>query len=417
MAETEDQVSETIHYVAKVRAESQQRIPFSFRSGGHGLTTASVNDGGVILDISQMNQVTLLNEVEVQDGKDGLVQVQAGAKWGDVAAALRPYDLVLTSGNYGDTGVGGHATSGGIGYFVRLHGLTIDRIKGVRLATADGKIRWVDADNEADLFWAIRGGSSQVGMATEFLFEAKKLADPNGEVELPIIFQQAQYNIPSLPDFVKKWGDWIRKAPREMTSFLMISKGRGQGYNVNAMNVWAGTDEEKARPTLEAAMEIGNLKQHQAILTPYPSIVPTPHDRHLGQQQIRYRIALIDYSDETLGQAIADSLEHPATAVIELRSLGGYVHDIDPMETAWPARHQEAFVSAWLQPFGEEEENNAFKPLRDIATGNYGAYGSDLSKENAQRTWPGETGKKLKRIAEEVDPEGLFDQGLTIRDF
>lgn len=411
MAENEQQVIETIKYAAQVRRVTQERVPFSFRSGGHGLTRASVNDGGIVLDISQ------LNKIEVIDPAKGIVSVQAGAKWGAVAKVLTPYNLVISSGNFGDTGVGGLATSGGIGYFVRLHGLTIDHIKGASLVTVDGTSKWVDEENEPELFWAIRGGSSQVGLVTEFLFEAKKLEAPNVADKLPIILQQANYQVENLATFVEKWGQWLRSAPREMTSFLMISEDWRAGYAVSAMNVWAGADQTRALPVLEEAMALDKVVQHHAALLPYPSIVPTPNGAHHGQQNLRIRNGLIDRADHRLGSAIAETLSHSGVAVIELRSLGGAVQDISAQQTAWPARHQEAFVSAWLQPMGAAAETEAFQPIKEFSTGVYGAYTSDLSSENAALTWPAATGEKLKRIAETVDPEGLFDQGLTIRNF
>ncbi|MFM9596948.1 FAD-binding oxidoreductase, partial [Streptomyces scabiei] len=116
-----------------------------------------------------------MNEVTIVDEKSGLVRIQAGALWGDVAKSLNPYQLVISSGDFGDTGVGGLATSGGIGLLVRNSGLTIDHIIGASLVTSDGECHWIDEKHEPDLFWAIRGGSSQVGIVTEFLFKADRL--------------------------------------------------------------------------------------------------------------------------------------------------------------------------------------------------------------------------------------------------
>jgi len=234
-------------------------------------------------------------------------------------------------------------------------------------------------------------------------------------IKEPIIFQQARYSTKDLSVFVENWGQWIRNAPREMTSFLMISKGGRAGYTLNAMNVWAGANQSKALPVLEAAMNIDQVVQHNATLLSYPEIVPTPNDIHRGQQKLRFRNGLVNEADGHLGKAIADTLINVGVAVVELRSLGGAVNDVPTHETAWSARHQEAFVSAWIQPMVDEAEKEAFQPLQEIATGNYGAYSSDLSQENAELTWSGVTGEKLKKIAETVDSTGLFDQGLTIR--
>src|SRR4051794_16200162 len=151
-ARTAEDAAAIVRYASAVRSGTENRVPFSVRSGGHGIAGTSTNDAGVILDLSR------LADIRVIDPNAGIVQAQAGAIWGDVALVLEPHDLALTSGNFGDTGVGGLATAGGVGYFARSQGLTIDHIVAAKLHTADGEIRWVDAARDPDLFWAIRGG-------------------------------------------------------------------------------------------------------------------------------------------------------------------------------------------------------------------------------------------------------------------
>ncbi|WP_080486442.1 FAD-binding oxidoreductase, partial [Oenococcus oeni] len=179
MARTKNEAAASIKYASRVRKETGIDVPFSFRSGGHGISMASVNNDGIILDISK------LKKVEIVDINKGLVKVQAGAVWGDVAEFLNRFHLVISSGDFGDTGVGGLSTSGGIGLLVRSFGLTIDHILAAKVITADGEIRSVDKDNEPDLFWAIRGGSSQIGLVTELLFQADKI-EPENQYQCPI---------------------------------------------------------------------------------------------------------------------------------------------------------------------------------------------------------------------------------------
>ncbi|MFR3686247.1 MAG: FAD-dependent oxidoreductase, partial [Enterococcus sp.] len=118
LAETEEQVMDTINYTASIKQD--QKFPLSVRSGGHGLSATSVNDRGIILDLSRMNQISVI------DKEQGIVKVQAGALWGDVAVKLHSDQLVISSGDHGDTGVGGLAVSGGMGTILRSFGLTID---------------------------------------------------------------------------------------------------------------------------------------------------------------------------------------------------------------------------------------------------------------------------------------------------
>ena len=132
LAETEEQVIETINYTARIRQDQNEKFPLSVRCGGHGLAATSVNDQGVILDLSQMNQISVV------DKEKGLVNVQAGALWSDVAVKLHSDQLVISSGDHGDTGVGGLAVSGGMGTILRSFGLTIDKVIEATIITADG---------------------------------------------------------------------------------------------------------------------------------------------------------------------------------------------------------------------------------------------------------------------------------------
>lgn len=406
MAENETHVSEAVQFISNLRKETGENIPFSVRSGGHGMSGSSTNNGGVLLDLSKMNKI------EVVDEAKKLVRIQAGANWGNVAKALAPYDLLITSGNFGDVGVGGIASSGGIGYFVRSEGLTIDHIKGVTLVTADGVIHHLDEENEPELFWGVRGGGTQLGVLTEVLFEA--IAVNSDSKDASIIYQNVVYSTENIAGFVKNWGEWIKKTPNEMTSFLMLQKSGAKSFHISATNVWATTDVEKATPYLEQAVTLEKIVDHRATIVSYPNIIPHPESAHMGQQRIQIWNALLDQADSQLGKAIEESFSNPNTLAMELRSIGGVMNEVAPDATAWAARHQEAFISVWMQPTSQVVQEQAFAPIQKLSTGVYGAYSSNTTPEVANLAWPGETGKRLKTLMDQVDPDHLFDQGIHL---
>lgn len=113
-------------------ARRHLHLPLSIRSGGHGLSGRSTNDGGIVVDLRH------LNGIEVLEPTRRLVRLGPGARWKDVALALQPQGWALSSGDSGGVGVGGLATSGGIGLLAREHGLTIDRLVGAQVVLADG---------------------------------------------------------------------------------------------------------------------------------------------------------------------------------------------------------------------------------------------------------------------------------------
>lgn len=406
VARTEEEVAEAVRYAARVRREVGH-VPFSVRSGGHGIAGHSTNDGGIVLDVSALREVRLLDE------PSNRFRAQPGASWGDVAQPLARRDLAITSGNFGGTGVGGLAVSGGVGYFVRSQGLTIDHVRAVRLVTADGAVHEVDAERDPELFWAVRGGGAQLGVATAFVFDAETMGSADGNAG--VIRQTVHHRVTDLPSFMRRWGCFLAVAPRALTSFLRIHAAGADGFVVAATNVWAGSDPDIAIPQLEAYLDLEEVIGQEAVLASYAGIVPHTRSEHVGQQRIQLRSGLVDRADESLGAALEAVLANPVAALAEVRSLGGAESDVPVDATAWAHRHQQALVAAWVHPAGDAAIDAAWAPLEALSTGVYAAYTSDTRPELAAKAWPGETGERLRAVAERVDPDGLFDAGLILR--
>ena len=134
------------------------------RGGGHSWPGKSVCDGGIMIDLSQMNTV-------VADADTQRATAQGGALLNALDTAALEKGLVTTAGVVSHTGVGGYTLGGGFGRLNRKYGLTIDNVLGATIVTADGQVRTVSAENEPDLFWAIRGGGGNFGVVTEFIYQ------------------------------------------------------------------------------------------------------------------------------------------------------------------------------------------------------------------------------------------------------
>lgn len=115
-----------------VKFACEQSLPLSVRSGGHSIAGHSTNDGGLVIDLSHMNAITV-------DPEKRIARLEPGLIWNEVAQTLQPYGLALSSGDTGTVGVGGLLLGGGIGWMVRKYGLTIDHVRAVELVTADGE--------------------------------------------------------------------------------------------------------------------------------------------------------------------------------------------------------------------------------------------------------------------------------------
>src|SRR3954470_14470311 len=148
--------------IGAVNFAREHKLTLAVRGGGHnGAGLASV-DGGLVIDLSRMKGIHVNPAART-------VRVEGGCTWGDVDHATHPFGLATPSGFLSSTGVGGLTLGGGIGYLSPTYGLTIDNLLGVDMVLADGSFVTADAEQNSDLFWAVRGGGGNFGVVTSFL--------------------------------------------------------------------------------------------------------------------------------------------------------------------------------------------------------------------------------------------------------
>ncbi|TMC35826.1 MAG: FAD-binding oxidoreductase, partial [Chloroflexi bacterium] len=138
-------------------------VELAIRSGGHSPVGSSLSDGGIVLDLQDMRRV----EVDVAKQT---AWAETGATAVEFATAAGAHGLGVSFGDTGSVGLGGITLGGGVGYLVRKHGLTIDNLIAAEIVTANGAVRRIDAEHEPDLFWALRGGGGNFGVATRLGF-------------------------------------------------------------------------------------------------------------------------------------------------------------------------------------------------------------------------------------------------------
>ena len=189
------------------RSTSRARtsLPIAIRAGGHnGAGLASVDDG-VVLDLSRLKAISV-------DPQTGTVSVGGGCLWGEVDAATHEHGLAVPAGVVSTTGVAGLTLGGGTGYLTRRHGLTIDNLLSADLVLADGRQVTASADENPDLFWAIRGGGGNFGVVTEFTFQAHP--------STTIVGGPTFWALEDADALLAAYREWLPSAPRNVMGFF-----------------------------------------------------------------------------------------------------------------------------------------------------------------------------------------------------
>ncbi|MGR2752421.1 FAD-binding oxidoreductase [Agromyces arachidis] len=378
-----------------VRAAVAAGVPFAVRSGGHGSVPAT---GGLVVDLSGLAAIELAD--------DGLVHVGPGAHWGDVAAALAPHGLGITSGDTRDVGVGGLALGGGIGWLVRGHGLTIDNLRGAELVTAAGDVLLIDADSHPDLFWAIRGGGGNFGIVTRFTFQPARV---DGLVGGHVAFDESDPRA-----VLGAWRDVMRDGPDELNSTLLVMPPL--------------MPEMPAGPQLAVALQ-GSEAELRRLLAPLLSL-PSVTEVSLGPvgygdlledappgappfELIGGNGFVPDLSDDAL-DAFAATLDHELPTMLLLRGLGGAFSRVAPDATAIAQRDGEAlFAVNRMVPAGAAPETVAvarsgIDAALAFTNGRYANFTPEFGADIVAEIFPPETLARLRAVKREVDPDDVF---------
>jgi len=381
-------------------ARDQAGVAMSVRSGGHGISGRSTNDGGIVIDVSA------LNTIEIVDEATRRVRLGPGARWMDVAAALAPHGWALSSGDYGGVGVGGLATAGGIGWLVREHGLTIDHLKSAQIVLADGTVETASPVQNPDLFWAIRGAGANFGIVTSFEFEADEVGD--------IGFAQLAFDATDTAGFFERWGAAVEAAPREVTSFVILGPPRGGQPPVGHVMVavdFADADTVLAR--LQPLAAIAPLAASDARMTSYAAVMANASpDPHAGQGEPVTRSGLVRHITPELGIAIEKLMATGIVYFFQIRSLGGAVGDVPVEATAFG--HRDANFA--LVAFGTDRArlDEAWEDIHRYTRGLYLSFETDTRAERLGDAFPEATLSRLRVLKGRYDPDNVFRDNFNI---
>ncbi|GGO30097.1 hypothetical protein GCM10010116_60280 [Microbispora rosea subsp. aerata] len=390
---TVDQVVEGLAYALS------QDVPFSVRSAGHGISGRSTNDGGIVLDVGA------LDSVQVVDPATRRVRLGAGATWGQVAETLAPRGWAISSGDFGGVGVGGLATTGGIGLLGRKFGLTIDHVVAAQVVTADGRVLHASREENPDLLWGLRGAGGNLGVVTWVEIEAMELGD--------VVFSQMTLDARDTAGLLERWGAAMEKAPRELTSFLVLSPPqRDRDAIAQLMTVYAGADADTAVKELERLAEAGPLLGHQGYVLPYSGVVQPVDRHHTGGGDPAVRSGLVTHLDGEVSRAFERIARSRQAYFLQIRATGGAAHDLAPDATAYPHRHQNFLLTAMglSQPALNAAWDAEVAPHTD---GVYLSFDTDTRPGRLLDAF-GDNLARLRQIKRAYDPGNVFRANFPI---
>jgi FAD/FMN-containing dehydrogenase len=391
---------------AVVRLAQEHGLPLGVRSGGHSLTGASIVDDGIVIDVRRLTAIDLDVDARTAWAGSGLTAVA-------FCEALSEHRLALGFGDTGSVGVGGITLGGGVGYLARKYGLTIDSLLGAELVTADGEIRQIDAVNEPDLFWAIRGGGGNFGVATRFHFRLANVPAFTGGLLIQ----------PATAESVAAFVAAAQAAPDEVTVIANVMPAPampgvpedvvGKVVIFGIVAVAAPDDEAKGllEPFRSIAAPIADVLQP----IPYAKIYP-PEDDSYHPLAVS-RNLFIDAFDVSTAGGILERLaasDAPLRAC-QIRPYGGAVSRVPNEATAYAHRDRRIMVNVAAFYEGEQDKDAKTAWVEDFARwlsgGDDAAYVNFLGDEGADRiraAYPHGTYERLAQLKRRYDPTNLF---------
>jgi FAD/FMN-containing dehydrogenase len=307
---------EDVQKVVSIAADAG--LPLAVRCGGHSFAGLGTCDDGIVCDLSRMNTVLV-------DPQTRTVEVGGGALLGDVDAAGERYGLVTPAGVVSHTGVGGLTLGGGMGYLSRRFGLTIDDLIEADIVTADGRRSRVDADEQPELFWAIRGGGGNFGVVTRFTFRMHELGS--------VAIRRWAHPPGAVVETLKRYRDAAATAPRELTAAFIVTSEE-LVLRVICTGSLVGADS-----TVERFAFPGGVQDRTSDMS-FVELQRASDELLPWGRRYYSKGGFLPGMDDRVIEVIAESVAETPLPGLEIYclQLGGAVADIDEDATAYSGR-------------------------------------------------------------------------------
>jgi FAD/FMN-containing dehydrogenase len=398
--------------VAAVEFARDHGVLLSIKGGGHNIAGTAIAEHGLTLDMSRMRDV-------VVDTGARLAHVGAGCRLQDVDRATQEHGLATVLGFISEVGVGGLTLGGGLGYLTRRFGWSVDNLQEVQIVTADGEVRTASRDENADLFWALRGGGGNFGVVTRFTFRLHEVGPTvyGGLIAWP--FERAE-------EILRAYGAFTAEAPRELAVWLVLLQAppapfvpeEWHGRRVCAMSVCYSGDLARTDKVLAPIRALGEPVVDLLQEWPYVQQQSYLDETEPKGDHYYWKTEYLAELSEELFPIVRDVYaECPIPeAQVGLLHLGGALNDLDWDDGAVGNRDARFAigVNGMWQP--DESDTGEFrqwvrggwKRVRPFATGGNYINFQTADDDQVPGDAYGENYERLRRVKAEYDPDNLF---------
>ncbi len=401
-----------------VKFANENNLLTAIRGGGHNIAGNAVCDDGFMIDLSLMNSVGI-------DPVAKKAHVGPGATLGDLDHESQAYGLATPVGINSTTGVAGLVLGGGFGWLSRKYGLTLDNLTAADVVLADGSMVRANEKDNADLFWALRGGSGNFGVVTRFEFDLYKVG-PNLLSGL-IVFslKEGVQILKKYREFIKTLGDdtnvWVvtRKAPP-----LPFLPEEVHGTEILALAVCHAGDPAEGEKIFEPLRSFGTVLGEHVGVQPFTAWqqafdpLLTPGVRNYWKSH-----NFTDLSDEAIDQVVkyASKLPTPQTEIF-FGMLGGQINRVDASATAYAHRDAELVLNVhgrWEDKGDDDKVINWAREFFDKTKpyASSGVYVNFMTEDETDRVESafGSNFERLAKVKKQYDPKNLFRLNQNIK--
>ncbi len=395
---------------AAIRFARAAGTEISVRGGGHNVGGLAVADGAVMIDLAEMKTATV-------DPEARLVAAQGGMTWGELNDAAAKHGLVVTGGAISTTGIAGFTLGGGLGWLMAKYGLASDNVVAIELVTADGEILDVTADSHPDLFWALRGGGGNFGVATTFTYRLHPLTTVIGGLII--------HPVDVAPELLRFYRDAVADLPDDLTVFAaLVHAPDGSGAKLAGLAVFHTGEPEQAQRDLEPFLAWGSPVLTEVGPMPYP-VMNTLLDEAYPAGSLNYWLSSFTAGlPDGLIDAMVDRFATVPSAMtgILLEHFHGAVTRVGVTDSAVPHRDEGwnlLISSVWADAAATEENIRWTKD-------SYAAFAEHLVERRWLNYLPADQGERgvraaygpnwdrLVEVKRRYDPDNVFHLNQNI---